>query len=188
MICDYSGSYYDPSPWTEHACTAQYEVPAGCPIDVVTANDPTLFTVSRGGADVASSSTVVDTVTQTFTIPDEFSCDCAPTDIAVGFHRVAITVPDAAAGDVLTVGMGGDRFDFSIVAAAPCVTAWPDGYTVALACDRCPTDMPTDGGPGATTPTSTPGGCQSSPSPALALGLLVLIARRGRSRGAAAPR
>lgn len=175
MICDFYGSYYDPSPWTEQACFAQDEIPAGCPIDIVIAGDAVITVEDRD-----SSRVVVDTVTKTFTVPDEGSCDCAPTELAVELQRIALTV-DAVEGDVVKLSIAGRGYDFTMGAPGPCVTAWPDDYAVALACDRCP------GEPPVADPTSPAAGCNAGGGPSLLLGLL-LIARRGRSRGAAAPR
>lgn len=199
-VCTYTGSYYDPAPWTESACVADEMVPAGCPVHFVIGTQlpdgsVTADRVGSGGTTtpLASTTTLVDTVTQTFSLPDEFSCDCAPTETAIGFSRYAVAVPGAKAGDVIGLEIGGisTPFAYQIVAAGPCPAPdWPTDYEVALACDRCPgSDVPPDGGlPGDPVTPPEDHGCAVGGAPGVLAALLLLplarrrrVHRRGRS-------
>jgi uncharacterized protein (TIGR03382 family) len=179
-MCTFIGSYYDPSPWTEQACSDQLSVPAGCPITFVTGADLVGSDVAMGllGSDgrttpIASTATLVDTVSQTFTLPDEDSCDCAPTPIAIPFERFSVAVPSAVAGDVLELdylGFAGPPFQVQVTAAAPCgPLQWPD-VEISLACDRCPA-QPSDSN-----------GCGAAGAPTLAIAGLALAMMLRRRR------
>ena len=149
--CTFSGSYYDPSPWTEQVCAADYEVPQGCPIHFVTGAQIDLSHVmaervaADGTAtDTASTATIDGEDDRTFLLPDEFSCDCAQTLTAITFQHVVVSVPAAVAGESVRLSGiafsgGGDEVLITAPAACPQVE-WPTEYEVALACDRCPMD------------------------------------------------
>jgi hypothetical protein len=203
-VCDYSGSYYDQTPWTEHACAAEDTVPAGCPVHFVIGAelDPSLISAVRLESDgtttpLASTASLVDTVTKTFTLPDEFSCDCAPTQTAIAFQRFAVVVPDATAGDTIAIQIYGGTIDaaYGITAAASCpADVWPSDYEVALACDRC-SQEPDGQPPGGQPPDGQPdghAGCKASSDPGFALvafTLLFILSPVGcpRQRGSQAP-
>src|SRR5690349_18781231 len=96
--CTYTGSYYDRTPWAESVCAADETVPAGCPANFVIGARVPLDNVTavRVGSDgtttpLASTTTLVDTVSQGFTLPDELSCDCAPTNVRRRTGRASTT-------------------------------------------------------------------------------------------------
>lgn len=150
LYCQFSGSYYDPSPWTEQTCSSEYEVPQGCPFHFTTGAqiDPTQLRTDRVAADgtstEASNTATIDGEDQrTFLLPDEFSCDCAQTPTTITFEHVSVTVPAAVAGESVRVwgfSFGGGH-EVAITSPGPCPTVeWPTDYEVGLACDRCPMD------------------------------------------------
>lgn len=155
LYCDFSGSYYDQAPWTHEPCMAETSVPAGCPVHFVTGApiDPQqlqAFLLQSDGTkpQTPSSATVVGSDDRTFTLPDEFSCDCTPTQVGISFQRIAVDIPAATAGDSVTlwgVGYEAGPLEIEFTAPAPCPEPqWPEQYSVGLACDRCP-DPDTDG-------------------------------------------
>jgi uncharacterized protein (TIGR03382 family) len=187
-VCTFSGSYYDQMPWAEQACTAEIAVPAGCPVHFVTGAqpDPSSITAARVESDgtltpLAATATPVDTVAQTFTLPDEFSCDCTPTQTNLQFQRFAVAVPGSNAGDFIAIqfaGLEGSAVEVEVTAAAPCPAAeWPTDYDVGLACDHCP--MPPADSQGSQ---SSPGGCDAGGAPSLCFGGLALLALARRRR------
>jgi hypothetical protein len=198
MVCDYSGSYYDSAPWTEKACSADEAVPAGCPVHFVIGTELDVSSISAAKVamngtttPVASTATRLDAILKTFTLPDEFSCDCTPTATGVQFSRYEVAVPSAQPGDAIeisAIAFGGSPLYYTVTAAGPCPDpAWPTEYHVALACDRCP-DPPdgsdgSDGSDGEHAST-TPGGCAAGGDPSLALlavlGALPLLGSRRR--------
>ena len=185
--CTYTGSYYDQTPWTESACAADDAVPAGCPVHFVIGAQlqPTDVMAERVGSDgtttpLSSTTTLVDTVSQGFTLPDEFSCDCAPSGVGIQFGRYAVAVPDARPGDTIGLDIAGaEPFTVQIAAAGTCPAPdWPTEYDVALACDPC-TNPP----PGDTPPGDMDGhGCNAGGDAGamLAVLLLPLVGRRRR--------
>jgi uncharacterized protein (TIGR03382 family) len=155
--CMYSGSYYDPAPWTEQVCGADYEVPQGCPIHFVTGAplDPANVRAERVAANgdvtqTPSTATIDGEDDRTFLLPDEFSCDCAETLTTIAFQHVSVAVPAAVAGESVRlwgVAVSGGEDEVMITAPAPCpVVEWPTDYEVGLACDRCPPPPDNSGG------------------------------------------
>ena len=190
--CTYTGSYYDQTPWTESACAADETVPAGCPVHFVIGAQlqPADVMVERVGSDgtttpLPSTTTLVDTVSQGFTLPDEFSCDCAPSNVTIDFGRYAVAVPDAQPGDTISLVVAGAApFTFQIAAAGTCPAPdWPSEYDVALACDPCPHGDPLPGDP---PPGDMPGGgghgCAAGGDPCVLLAVLLLPLVRRRRR------
>jgi hypothetical protein len=190
MVCDYTGSYFEPTPWADQACSAEESVPAGCPLHVVIGADlePTAITAAlraNDGTTTPLSSTVqlVDSVTENFVVPDLLACDCEPKPTDVEFWRYEVTVTGAQAGDTIEIDTPGVRGPlYTVTAAGPCpAPAWPTDFHVALACDMCmePTDPIGDH-------SNEPGGCAAGGDPSLALlaalGALPLLARRRRWR------
>lgn len=153
VYCTFSGSYYDPSPWTEQVCAAEYEVPQGCPIHFVTgaAIDPKNVMAERVAAngdvtETASTATIDGEDDRTFDLPDEFSCDCAREPVTIAFSHVSVSVPAAVAGESVRLwgaAFSGGEHEVMIIAPGPCpAVEWPTDYEVALACDRCPEPPP----------------------------------------------
>jgi MYXO-CTERM domain-containing protein len=180
VACTFEGSYYDLAPWAEHACEVEPAVPEGCPVHFVIAEvDLANIQVSllSGGTttQVASTASLVGTDPHSFLLPDEFSCDCAPTATTIIFQQIAVMIPSAVEGDTVEV----EGLDFQITAPAACPPpSWPTDYEVGLACDRCP--MNTSGG-------GLGGGCTAAGgAPPLALAALALLPfLRRRRRGLA---
>lgn len=197
VVCTFSGSYYDQTPWTEQACAVEYVVPAGCPVHFVTAapimpSDITAEKVAMDGSStpVSSTASIVGTDSQGFVLPDEFSCDCAPTSVTINFQRFQVAVPTAQPGDGIVVRFPGQgqTVGFDIGAAGPCpAPEWPTEYDVGLACDRCPVDPGNDAGsdPHGDEPLGIHG-CSTGSDPSLlalsALALLPLARRRATDR------
>lgn len=193
-VCTFSGSYYDQTPWTEQACAADSIVPAGCPVHFVTAapimpSDVTAEKIANDGSSTptASTATLVDVDRRGFVLPDEFSCDCAPTSVSIDFQRFAVALPGGQPGDAIALRFPGQgqSVGFEIGAAGPCPPAdWPTEYDVALACDRCPMD-PGNNGSGTG---EAPGlaGCAAGADPyALVLTTLIVVPVARRRRRAA---
>jgi hypothetical protein len=189
--CTFSGSYYDQAPWIEQVCAADYQVPAGCPIHFVTGAPLTppevvTQTVATDGTrtQIANTTMLVGTDARTFSLPDEFSCDCAPEAVTINFQRVAVDVPTANPGDTIEIIAGhvGTTVDIGPPGACP-APDWPTDYEVALACDRCPMDGDYPDDPN--NPSDPDGGCAVGGDPSLllaALGLLPLVRRRLTAR------
>jgi hypothetical protein len=188
VVCTYSGSYYDPAPWTERACRVEASVPEGCPVHftISTAVDLATITASRiapNGTDtpLASTASLVGTHSQEFLLPDEDSCDCALKSSTITFQQIAVTVPAAAVGDVIEIGPYSTEdglLGIMVTPAAACPPpAWPD-YEIELACDPC--DLAHPGAEGA--------GCAAGGKSPVALALFALLplARRRRATPAAA--
>ena len=197
MPCVFNGSYYDPTPWTEEACIIETSVPAGCPLHFVTGAMPSLssVTVDLVASDgtmtqVASAATLVGTVSPSYVLPDELSCDCAPTPTTIPFERFAVAVPGAAAGETLEVqfpGYSGPPDEVEVGPAAACGTPqWPTDIQVALACDRCPPppgDAPRDEAGVGTAPDPVHRGCDAGSGSVLGVvGIALLSVRRRRAR------
>src|SRR4051812_1173384 len=111
--CTFSGSYYDQTPWTAQVCAADYQAPAGCPIHFVTAapltpGDVTTQTVATDGTPTPTPSTptLAGPDPRTFSLPDEFSCDCALESVTINFERVVVDIPAANPGDTIEVFAG----------------------------------------------------------------------------------
>ncbi|HUS33137.1 MAG TPA: hypothetical protein VMZ53_31765 [Kofleriaceae bacterium] len=186
LTCDFTGSYYDPAPWTERPCAAEYSVPEGCPIHFVT-GAPMPFdgwnlsaqVISPDGTGTLASSTTksIGSDEQDFTVMDTLSCDCAWTTMHVSFQHMEVDVPSAVAGDSVILWGAGvqSQFEIEITAAAPCPTPeWPTEYRAGLACDRCPEPVDEDDdhwdGPG-----DFDVGCSAGGDPSLLLAGLVLL-------------
>ena len=195
VTCTFYGSYYDPQPWAEQACMAEYSVPAGCPIHFVTAATvmPSDVTVTDGsGSAAASTTTLVDSqVVQLDTI-DVYSCNCDHTTESWTFQRFAVAAPSLQAGDYATIswpGFSGPAASVSITAAAACPTVeWPSSYVSAIACDRCPQDPIGSGsgsdpgsGAGPIFPSRNGSGCATGGSSSLGAVLALLALRRRRA-------
>jgi len=199
-ICMFSGSYYDPQPWTHQVCAVEASVPEGCPIHVVTGAqiDTANVTAQRISGmtmtDTPASATIIGTDLRSFTVPDEFSCDCAPTGIAVDFDHLSIAVPAAVAGYTIRlwgISYQAGQYEVTITAPAACPTPdWPTDYQVALSCDRCPEDPDTGGGSGSGNDPDdlfgdgSEGGCSvgSEPSLVVLVAVMLPLTRRRRRR------
>ena len=192
--CTFSGSYYDPSPWTEQVCAAEYEVPQGCPIHFVTgapidpANVKAERVAANGDVTQTASTTTIDGADQrTFLLPDEFSCDCAQTPTTIAFSHVSVSVPAAVAGESVRLwGFSGSGDEVMITAPAACPTVeWPTDYEVALACDRCPEPPPDSGNSHGDGPFGIDAGCSAGGGDAsllvVAMAAVLPLVRRRRS-------
>lgn len=194
VYCQFTGSYYDPSPWTEQVCAADYEVPQGCPIHFVTgaAIDPANVMAERVAAngdvtETSNTATIDGEDDRTFDLPDEFSCDCAREPVAIAFQHVSVTVPNAVAGESVRLwGFGGEH-EVTITAPAACPQVeWPTDYEVGLACDRCPDPPDNSGGSHGDGPFGIEvGGCAAGGSDAsllvVAMAAFLPLVRRRRS-------
>jgi len=190
--CTFTGSYYDPAPWTNEACPVDAAVPEGCPIHFVTGApiDPAHITAERVSNQLvmptASTATIIGSDEVTFSVMDVMSCDCAQTNVHVSFSHVSVDVPDAVAGESVRlqgVAYSAPDYEVAITAPGPCPTPdWPSGYQAGLACDLCPIDP--DGDPN--TPNGSEGGCSAGGEPSLLLFAAAALFVRRRRRASAA--
>ena len=182
-VCEFTGSYYEPSPWTDRPCAVDYSVPEGCPMHFVTGAsiDPANVMAYRISANqeltpTASTATIEGSDVAKLWVMDVASCDCEYTTVEVAFSHVAVDVPAAVAGERVQLFGGFGDYEVAITEAGPCPTPqWPTGYWASLACDRCPEDPidPTD-------PDGSSTGCSAGgePSALLVAAILALVRRR----------
>ena len=193
LYCDFSGSYYDPEPWTHQACAVDVAVPEGCPIHLVTGAqiNPAYVMAQRVtsngvATDTPSTLTSVGADHESFWVMEVNSCDCHFTTVAVTFEHLEIDVPGAVAGETVRLWglLQGNGYEVQITAPGPCPTPeWPTEYSAALACDRCPEpDNDGDGIPDDIDTHDDNAGCAVGGDPSVILVGLALVPFMRRRR------
>jgi hypothetical protein len=168
--CSYGVSYNGSN--LTNACFIDV-TPAGCPIHTLVPRTTEInVMLYRGTAVIPNTATMtnVGMLEQSYLSFDYFSCDCPQSNGTARFDEVEINVPEAQAGDIVSLAGA----DTEIGPAGPCTAAvWPTQVDISIGgCDRCP-DRPDDSG------CSAGGSCFGA-----IFGLLAIIARRRRSTGA----
>ncbi len=176
--CEYHNGYYDQA--LRGTCTAEVEVPAGCPIHVLTpSGELPKLALYRGTQDlmVVPTTTLVDTISVPMDI-QEWACDCSRTPGARAFDRSEVSLPGAAEGDHVEIDSGQliQPQSITIGPAGPCpAVTWPTAISVATQCDPCANPSPYD---------DDGGGCTAGHGRGWLVGLAFVVgcARRRRSR------